>query len=122
MTDNLRTLSESVRHQLNEARDVSNVLAANDLYSDQTALDSFISAAERLAAAVIDSRPISPVEAKVMADLLDLEALAREMYPAEYAAITDDHPMPADLVDAVIAERDRRAAARDNTTLGDDRD
>lgn len=38
----------------------------------------------------------------------DMETLAREMYPAEYAAITDDNPMDPGKVAAVKAELARR--------------
>jgi hypothetical protein len=64
-------------------------------------------------------QPGGRVERKVQAELdrrlapaADMETLAREMYPAQYAAITDDHPMDPALVRQVQAELDRRREAQ----------
>jgi hypothetical protein len=43
-----------------------------------------------------------------MAQSTNLESIAREMFPAEYEAITDDNPLPEDKQRAVLAEQIRR--------------
>jgi hypothetical protein len=40
--------------------------------------------------------------------MISRESIAREMFPAEYAAIDDDHPMPPDKIKAVNAEFARK--------------
>jgi hypothetical protein len=40
--------------------------------------------------------------------VIDREAVAREMFPAEYAAIDDDHPMAPEKIAAVDTEILRR--------------
>ena len=43
---------------------------------------------------------------------LDLESVAKEMFPVAYAAITDNHPMDPRLEAEVVAELARRKAAQ----------
>jgi hypothetical protein len=43
-----------------------------------------------------------------MVQSTNLESIAREMFPAEYEAITDDNPLPEDKQRAVLAEQIRR--------------
>jgi hypothetical protein len=38
----------------------------------------------------------------------ELEHIAREMFPKEYAAITDDKPMSPELIQKIQAERTKR--------------
>jgi hypothetical protein len=59
-----------------------------------------------------DARRNARAEAREAARLgpADIESIAREMFPAEYAAITDDRPMDPALVALVKAEQARRLA------------